>query len=186
MRSSEDLSWAARAGRDKTVSRSRIGTRLRFAILAAVAASSLGVLSVGGSVSAGTDGQSPNACTGNSSPVGQTALVQGGVTRGYVELRFSTGCGVAWARVCRANSTLVNLHQIYRSQPAGHTYSTSNRAGTNEPGTCANGFGAATAHSYAAIDSNCTALWGAACSATAYGRISVSGSLSNTGASGPY
>lgn len=137
-------------------------------------------------MSAGTDGQSPNSCSGNSSPVGQTALVQGGVTRGYVELRFSTSCDVAWARVCRANSTLVDLHQIYRSKPTNHTYTNSGRAGTAEPGTCANNFGAATAHSYAAIDANCTPLWGGPCEAYAYGRIKVGSNVSNTGTSGPY
>lgn len=120
--------------------------------------------------SAGSDGQDPTYCSGNSSPTGQSAIVQQGEIAGYVELRYSTGCGIAWSRVCVKGGYGFSLRQIYRFQPTGHTYSNSSVASTNVPGTCANGFGAGTSYSFGVIDTNCTSMWGASCLARAYGR----------------
>jgi len=138
-------------------------------LVAAVAVLSVALLPAA-PASAGSDGQDPTYCSGNSSPTGQSAIVQQGEIAGYVELRYSTGCGIAWSRVCVKGGYGFSLRQIYRFQPTGHTYSNSSVAGTNVPGTCANGFGAGTSYSFGAIDTNCTSMWGASCLARAYGR----------------
>lgn len=154
----------------------------------AVAGAALCLAAVAGEAGiakAGFDGQNPNGCSGNQSPIGQTALNVNGVTRGYVELRFSTGCGIAWSRVCRDSTSTVSLHRITRFQPANHQYTTAARAGS-AGGTCNNNFGSATAHSYGAIDANCTTMWGIRCLATATGTVTNGGAVSNVGPSGPY
>jgi len=152
------------------------GSRRLSRTIVGLTALLFGSILVPSTTHAGQDGQDPTYCSG-SSPVGVKVITgYAGIAGGFVDLRYSNNCGIAWTRVCIAGGNGYNARHINRSQPAGHTLLISSLASASGSGSCTGGLGVNRQYTYAVIDANCSdggplPDWGGSCSAYGYGKI---------------